>query len=76
MGRNRSVEEVVFSPVSHSSPWWRWPENVRTGRAPWFVVLRRIVFWLPLAVGLMIAYLSIIGGYGRKEAKKWLSSAM
>lgn len=75
--RERGVDqEVVFTVERPKSPWWRWPEDRYTGRVPWFVIARRLLFWLPLATGLVLAYLAIIGGYGKKEADKWLRNSI
>jgi len=49
---------------------YRWPENKRTGRVPWFVVLRRGLFVIPTAVVTLILFLLVLAGWGYQEAKQ------
>jgi len=50
--------------------WHRWPEDKRRGLVPWFVVLRRLVFWPLLLAGKVICFLAILGGFGLADAKQ------
>lgn len=45
----------------------RWPENKRTGTVPWFVIVRRLVFWPIMTVGLFVAFIGIFCAFGSKE---------
>ena len=47
-----------------TAPWYRWPENRKTGHVPWFVILRRLVFWPLLLLGMSITFLAAWGGHG------------
>lgn len=53
----------------NKSPWYRWPEDKRSGIVPWFVILRRAFFWPFLLLGTSISFFAILGGFGIKEAK-------
>ena len=49
--------------------WYRWPENKERGIVPWFVILRRLIFYpLPLT-GKIITFVAVFGGFGFSEAK-------
>ena len=50
------------------SAWWRWPEDKRSGRVAWFVVLRRLIFWPVYAAGLCLATAGVFLMYGAREA--------
>lgn len=52
------------------SEWWRWPEDRRTGRVAWFVVLWRLLWW-PLGVaGAVLWVLHALLVYGPREARR------
>ncbi len=53
----------------------RWPENKRTGRIPWFVTIRRLVFYPTLILALWVAVFSILCAYGYDEARRWWINA-
>jgi hypothetical protein len=52
------------------TPWYRWPENKETGLVPWFVAVRRLIFWPLLLVGMCIVWLAVAGGFSPTEAKR------
>ena len=54
----------MTSPVR---PWWRWPENHRTGYVPWFVILRRLVGTPFMLIGIMIAFIGFLLVLGWRE---------
>lgn len=62
-----------MTPPPPPAPWYRWPEDQRTGRVAWFVVLRRLAFAPVFAVGMTMAYVAVAGAYGSKEAARWLN---
>lgn len=50
---------------------FRWPENKKTGLVPWFVILRRLIFWPILFIGMCICYVAILGGFGLQSANNF-----
>lgn len=50
-------------------PWWRWPENRMTGVVPWWVILRRLIFWPLLMAGMCVVFFAVLGGFGLREAQ-------
>ncbi len=61
---------------NYKSKWWRWPEDKRKGRPPWFVILRRMIFLPILLLGLGLGWLAILGSDGLREANKWFNAAI
>jgi hypothetical protein len=56
--------------------WWKWPQGKKTKSGsiflPWYTILWRFIFWIPLVIGISITALSIFGAYGRTETVKFL----
>jgi hypothetical protein len=52
----------------HEIPWYRWPENPRSGIVPWFVIVRRAIFWPLLLVGRCLSFVAVLGGFGLYDA--------
>jgi len=49
---------------------YKWPEGYIENAAPWYVILRRVLF-IPFAVaGFVILYTSVFLGWGEKEAER------
>lgn len=53
------------------SPWYRWPEDRMRGMLPWWTILRRLVFYPFLLVGVCLAFVAIVGGFGLDDAKSF-----
>lgn len=52
--------------------WYRWPEGYLENYVPWFVILRRLLFWPLLLLGKSITFVGVTGGFGLKEAiRNW-----
>jgi hypothetical protein len=52
---------------------YRWPQGYKPGFVPWYVALRRLVFWPLLFAGRCICFVAALGGHGLDEAKEeWL----
>lgn len=52
----------------NKTPWYRWPENKETGMLPWFLLLRRAIFYPFFLLGISIAFLAIFLAAGSEEA--------
>ena len=50
------------------TPWWRWPEDRRTGRVAWFIIARRLSFSPLLWVGASLSFVGIFLMYGKRSA--------
>ena len=50
---------------------WRWPEDKRKGRPPWFVILRRTVFLPLIYAGAILVFVAMICAYGYRAAIDW-----
>ena len=48
--------------------WYKWPRGYVEGYVPWYVALRRLVFFLTLLLGMCITYISVLGAFGLWEA--------
>ncbi len=48
--------------------WYRWPEGYRQNFVPWFVVLRRLLFWPLLLAGKSMIFVAVAGGYVLRAA--------
>lgn len=57
-----------------SQKWWRWPENIHPGYVPWFIILRRAVFWPFFAIGVSATVVTIFLMYGARSAKDFWRS--
>jgi hypothetical protein len=53
-----------------SRKWYLWPQGYVDGFVPWFVALRRVVFWPILLTGMAVIFVAILGGFGLSEAKR------
>jgi len=62
------------NPLINKSPWYRWPENPKTGRLPWFTILYRIIFFPLLLIGMSICFVAIFFMLGLHEAKDFWRS--
>lgn len=49
--------------------WYLWPMGYIDNFVPWFIILRRLIFWPFLLLGMCITFLAVLGGYGLEEAK-------
>ena len=56
--------------------WYRWPENKETGVVPWFVILRRLIFWPLLVAGMSVAFVAVAGAFGISEARRFWRAAL
>lgn len=54
------------------TPWYRWPENKRTGVVPWFVVLRRALFIVPLYALFATTAVVLACGWGVDAAVRFM----
>lgn len=61
-----ATDVVTVNP----SPWWRWPESRITGRAPWFVIMWRALWWLPMVASVMLSTLIVAIAFGPRSAKR------
>jgi len=50
---------------------WKWPANRANNLAPWYVVMRRMVFVIPMYVGLAVCVVCYAGAYGIGEARRF-----
>lgn len=52
--------------------WYLWPQGYREGFVPWFVILRRLLFWPLLLTGKCLVFVAVVGGHGLYEAiEEW-----
>jgi hypothetical protein len=53
--------------------WYNWPENyenIKEGTLnPWYTILRRLVFFIPAAIALILLLLSVYLGWGQREVE-------
>jgi hypothetical protein len=50
---------------------WRWPAKPGNDLVPWYVFLRRVVFWLPFELFRCLAWFFLWLGWGWRDAKFW-----
>jgi hypothetical protein len=48
--------------------WYKWPEGYVEEFVPWYVALRRLVFFPTAMLGKAITYISLLGGWGLEDA--------
>ena len=64
--RGQPRREVKMSADRH---WYLWPQGYYNKNfVPWFVILRRLMFFPLLLTGKSLTFLAIVGGFGAKEA--------
>ena len=56
--------------IDTSRKWFRWPQGYIDDYVPWFVAIRRVVFWPLLLVGMVTVFVAVLGGFGLDEAKR------
>jgi len=49
---------------------WKWPETQRNSMAPWYQIIRRAVFVVPLIITGVFFVLLVYFSYGKKDATK------
>ena len=54
------------------SHWYRWPENQKNNRLPWFTTLRRLLVLPFLFAGFALCWLSLLIGFGLRYANDFL----
>jgi len=54
--------------MTDSRKWYLWPQGYREGFVPWFVILRRMLFWPLLFIGKCLVFVAVVGGFGLDEA--------
>ena len=50
--------------------WYHWPQGYKDGFVPWYVILRRLLFWPLLILGRSICFVAAAGGHGLVEARE------
>ena len=50
--------------------WYKWPQGYIDNIVPWYVALRRLIFWPLLVTGMCITFVAVLGGFGIYEAKR------
>jgi len=50
--------------------WYKWPEGYIGMYVPWYVIVRRLLVTPTLYIGFIIFYISVVIGYGVKEAER------
>lgn len=50
--------------------WYLWPHGYIKDFAPWFTILRRLIFWPLLFAGMCLTFVAVLGGFGLGEAKE------
>lgn len=52
--------------------WYLWPQGFHRDFVPWFVILRRLLFWPLLLAGKCLTFVAVVGGFGLAEAiEEW-----
>lgn len=47
---------------------WKWPSKPENFLVPWYVIIRRLVFWPFLLFGRCLCFVAILGGFGLEDA--------
>lgn len=50
--------------------WYLWPQGYIKDFVPWFIIIRRLIFWPLLLVGMCVTFIAVWGGHGLDEAKQ------
>lgn len=61
--------------MNNKSPWYKWPENKRTGRNPLYIMVWRLIWMIPLLIGLFYTYIIIVISRGFSTANEWVKKA-
>jgi hypothetical protein len=59
--------------------WYKWPEgyfddNIRGAALPWYTVLRRVIFVVPLLMSAVLYYGFACLGWGKEEADRMMNN--
>ena len=55
---------------------FRWPASEYNDLSPWYVVARRMTFYVMFVTALCLAWFAILCGYGYKAANDWFRDAI
>ena len=58
--------------MSNERKWYLWPQGYYEFYVPWFVILRRLIFFPLLLTGKCLTFVAVLGGFGLYEAlEEW-----
>lgn len=58
----------MTTDTEKKAPWWKWPQNVKPDNAPWFLLIWRSFWIVPMAIVAWFYVLLVLIGFGKRQA--------